>query len=137
VNTPSKFWDKVNKTDDCWLWEGSKDKLGYGRLFWMNGSKKIQLAHRVSYLLTKGFEPKNVLDHLCRNPSCVRPDHLEDVTQKENILRGQSLQAINARKTLCFRGHEYDIVHSKSQNNRRACSKCRKIHNSKNLKENR
>ncbi|MDG4910781.1 HNH endonuclease, partial [Mesorhizobium sp. WSM4898] len=48
-----------------------------------------------------------VLDHLCRVPSCINPDHLEAVPNKENILRGMSKQAINKRKTRCANGHEY------------------------------
>lgn len=46
------------------------------------------------------------LDHLCRNRACVRRSHLQPVTNKENVLRGESILAENARKTHCKNGHE-------------------------------
>ncbi len=106
-----RFWDKVNKTDTCWLWTASKDKRGYGRL---NKGKHAQnvLAHRYSYELVHGKIPIGLeLDHLkdiCGNTSCVNPSHLEPVTHKENLLRGNSPMAINARKTHCPKGHEFN-----------------------------
>ena len=68
----------------CHFWLGKKDALGYGRL----GSR--QLAYRVSWERANGPVPDGLeLDHLCRNPSCVRPDHLEPVTHGENLRRGK------------------------------------------------
>jgi hypothetical protein len=69
----------------CHYWLGTKDPLGYGRL----GSR--QLAYRVSWERINGPVPSGLeLDHLCRNPSCVRPDHLEAVTHQENLRRGKN-----------------------------------------------
>jgi hypothetical protein len=77
-----KFWNKVNKTDSCWEWQGSKDRDGYGR-YKSNG--KLWQAHRYSVLLD-GKDPKGmVVMHSCDNPSCVRPDHLQLGTQADNI----------------------------------------------------
>ncbi|MBT2412652.1 HNH endonuclease [Streptomyces sp. ISL-12] len=67
------------------LWTGSTDQ-GYGRLRFRG---RLVRAHRFSYELNVGPIPDgHQVDHLCRTPSCVRPDHLEAVTQRENVLRG-------------------------------------------------
>lgn len=101
----SKFFDKVEKTDTCWLWFGCRMRSGYGKL----GRKgKTLLAHRYSYELLKGVIPKGLtIDHLCRVRNCVNPDHLEAVTIGVNTLRGSSVSALAARKTHCPSGHEY------------------------------
>ncbi|WP_088256981.1 HNH endonuclease signature motif containing protein [Fimbriiglobus ruber] len=73
------------KGTGCWIWQGASTTLGYGQI-WKKG--KNILAHRAvfemfKYAVPKGFE----LDHLCRNKSCVNPQHLEVVTHSENLLR--------------------------------------------------
>jgi hypothetical protein len=98
-----RFWSKVDKSGECWLWTASKKYKDYGQ-FWYKG--RNDFAHRVAYELCKGAIPDGLqIDHLCRNPSCVNPDHLEAVTQRENILRGEGLSAQRARQTHCKRGH--------------------------------
>src|SRR3954463_13239409 len=88
-----RFWRKVQRTDSCWIWLAAKSEGGYGR-FW-DGERLVN-AHRFSYWLVTGEIPAE-LDHLCRNHACVRPDHLEAVTHRENVLRGTSPNALNAR----------------------------------------
>lgn len=92
---------------NCWLWTGTIDKRprkNYGKF--SPGRRLTIGAHRFSFLISGQEIPKGKqLDHLCRNPSCVRPSHLEPVTRRENILRGTSPAAINARKTHCENGH--------------------------------
>lgn len=87
----------------CWIWQLSLDKDGYGRTY-RNGNKGR--AHRAYFEDRHGPIPMGyVLDHLCRQPACVNPDHLEVVTNVENILRGLGRGALNARKTHCDYGH--------------------------------
>lgn len=84
----------------CWIFTGSLDQKGYGK-FTFDGHN-IQ-AHRASYLIFVGNIPNGLqLDHLCRNPRCIRPDHLEPVTPKENIRR-----SARVARTHCPQGHPY------------------------------
>ena len=76
------FNSKIEKTDTCWLWKGTLFKHGYGA-FRMNG--KNMLAHRVSFFFANGAFPTGVLRHTCDIPNCVRPSHLLDGTQLDNI----------------------------------------------------
>lgn len=94
----------VDKTGDCWLWTGYT-RGGYGRL--TRGSRQYQ-AHRVAYETERGPIPAGmVLDHVCKNTRCVRPDHLEPVTQVANIQRGEWFPGVNTGKTHCPQGHPY------------------------------
>lgn len=94
----------------CWLWLENEKTAGYGRIG-VNGKK--ELAHRVSYEVFKGAIPEGMtIDHLCRVRCCINPDHLEPVSFKENILRGTNPAAINARKTLCVKGHPLDEMNT-------------------------
>jgi len=108
----------------CWLWTRSVSTGGYGR-FPLDG--RTQSAHRVAYEMLVGPIPEGLqLDHLCRNPRCVHPDHLEPVTCRENLLRGETLQAHNAAKTHCLRGHEFAGENVYVSGGRRHCRACRR-----------
>lgn len=121
---------------ECWLWAGSKDAKGYGHIY-MRGSKPPYgpaQAHRVVYEALVGPIPEDMqLDHLCRVPACVNPEHLEPVTQKKNILRGVGVTAQNARKTHCPHGHPYSETAqiltppSRKGSTWRRCGKCHSI----------
>lgn len=81
-----RFWAKVDKSGDCWIYTGSKSTNGYGTVRFNGG---YGLAHRIAFTLTKGAIPDGLdLDHLCRTRACVNPSHLEPVTRKENARRG-------------------------------------------------
>lgn len=103
-----RFWEKVKKTERCWLWTGAAHQEGYG--VFNTGSRLIG-AHRFSYLETVGFIAEGMeIDHLCRVPACVRPSHLEVVSHSENVKRGTSWHHLvkEARKIKkCPKGHAY------------------------------
>jgi hypothetical protein len=78
----------------CWKWLKCLSPEGYGRYLKGKGN---QYSHRVYYEKAHGPIPKGMdLDHLCRNPFCVNPDHLEPVSHKENVRRGKATR-LNAR----------------------------------------
>jgi hypothetical protein len=113
----------TRKTDCCWLWLGGIDGGGYG-LIRVDG--RLTKAHRVSYELHVGPIPDGMhMDHLCRVRLCVRPDHLEPVTNKENTARGigPSGDAAKAARTHCPQGHPYDEVHI--DRGARFCRRCK------------
>ena len=98
-----RFWSHVDKAADCWLWK-SRTTEGYGSSFEVNGQQLK--PHRFSYTVFRGPIPLGlVIDHLCRQPACVRPDHLETVTNRTNALRGVGMSAQNAAKQTCQYGH--------------------------------
>lgn len=122
VTLESKFWARINKTKSCWNWKGNKKSDGYGNIYHKG---VFILAHRLSYEIHNGKIPKGlVIDHLCRNTRCVNPDHLEAVTTRENILRGEGVAAQNARKTHCKRGHEFTPDNIRKIKNGKACKTC-------------
>ena len=98
-----RFMAKVEKTETCWIWKGARNRHGYGKI---SVGGQPRLAHRVAYGLLVGPIADGLeLDHLCRTPACVNPDHLEAVAHRTNILRGVSLNAQRAAQTHCIRGH--------------------------------
>lgn len=117
-----RFWRFVDKTDGCWLWVGT-DNGKYGTLgLSIDGTRTSLYAHRLSYEMHVGPIPEGLtIDHLCRVPLCVNPDHLEAVTQRENSLRGTGVSAVNARKTHCPKGHPLDGLRTSG---RRYCKTC-------------
>lgn len=122
-----RFWEKVNKTNTCWLWNAVLDKRGYG-LF--NPSGHRVFAHRFAYELLVGTIPDGLEpDHLCRIPACVRPEHIELVTHRENVLRGIAVTSLNAKKTHCPQGHKYDMLNTYRRpiGGGRACKECNRI----------
>lgn len=126
MNLDDRFWEKVDFTDTCWLWQAGKWTTGYGR-FW--DGRQMVSAHRWAYETVVAPIPEGLqIDHLCRNHPCVRPGHLEAVTRKENILRGLGVGAINACKTECIHGHAFDAQNTVPQSDptKRDCLTCRR-----------
>ncbi len=131
-----RFWEKVDKLGDCWVWTAATNEYGYGK-FMMD--YRAWKAHHVSWLLTHGCLPENiglrkgcvVYDHLCRNPACVNPDHGQWVEQRENVHRGSGISVHNARKTHCTQGHEFSkentsVIHRGDGRIERVCLACKR-----------
>ena len=95
----------------CWLWTGSGNGAMRGDYGMLHIDGRWAMAHRVSYEMFRGPIPTGlVIDHLCRTHRCVRPDHLEAVTNGENVLRGVGLTAQHAKRTTCLQGHPLDAI---------------------------
>ena len=104
----------------CWEWKGASGSFGHGIV---RISGKNHCAHRVVYELMVGAIPKGlVLDHTCRNPSCVNPNHLDPVSQRENVIRSKTM-------THCPHGHPYsgDNLYIAPSGGRQ-CRACRRNH---------
>lgn len=111
-----RFWAKVDKSGPCWIWTGSRNSRGYGR-FGVNG--RNWHAHRWSFEQYRFVIPAGFfLDHLCRTPSCVRPDHLEAVTPALNVARDTPFRAH------CRNGHEYTVTNIRWYRGQRHCRAC-------------
>jgi hypothetical protein len=80
-----RFWRKVEKTPECWIWQGKREKNQYGRIqAGGKGSPQIG-AHRLSYEIHHGPIPDgHVVMHSCDNPRCVNPDHLSVGLPRDN-----------------------------------------------------
>lgn len=125
LNRLRRFAPKVLVTETCWHWTGNRHpNSGYARVWFDKHDDR--LAHRVAYEWAKGPIPNRLtLDHLCRVRHCVNPAHLEPVTNAENVLRGMSPAAQNARKTCCKDGHEFSPENTKiMRNGSRRCRIC-------------
>lgn len=97
--TEERFWKKVDKTGDCWVWTGTCVSTGYGQ-FWDGG--KMVRAHRLSYAWTNGEIPEGMqVDHRCHDRSCVRPEHLRLVTNAQNH---QNRRGANSNSVTGVRG---------------------------------
>lgn len=118
------------KSTPCHDWKGRITPQGYGELSANknNGGGNLR-AHRVVWEALNGPIPEGmVIDHLCRNRSCVNPMHLEPVTVKENNLRGEGVGAKNMKKTECKSGHPFDESNTGwLGNGKRFCRQCNKI----------
>lgn len=135
------FWIKVQPPSfigECWQWTGSKNKYGYGTF---NTRVKTFFAHRAVYQFLIGKIPKGLeLDHLCKNRSCVNPYHLEAVTHRTNIMRGDSPHAKNSRHTHCPKGHLLEgsnLLKYRLKDGHRVCRECFLIKNRNRMREKR
>ena len=106
----------------CWLWTGALEGDGYGL---MKVNRRMVRAARASYETFVGPIPEGLtIDHLCRQRCCINPEHLEPVTNRENILRSDGVTANNARKTHCPHGHPLSGENLYLHKGHRMCRAC-------------
>lgn len=128
--TRADFWSHVYvMPNGCWEWRTGTPRVrtsaAYGYVF-RDGHRSTVGAHRVTFDLFSGQVPAGMeLDHLCRDQACCNPSHVEPVPHKVNILRGESPQAVNARKAECPYGHAYSEHVYVKRNGHRECNVCR------------
>uniref|UniRef100_UPI00351F6BF2 HNH endonuclease signature motif containing protein n=1 Tax=Mycolicibacterium fortuitum TaxID=1766 RepID=UPI00351F6BF2 len=129
-----RFLEKIQPAESgCIEWTGGLNGAGYGQFYVGRTSLDEtgkSYAHRWSYQHYVGPIPEGMhLDHLCRNRKCVNPEHLEPVTLRENVLRGEGPSANHAKKTHCPQGHSYSggnlYVHP--VNGQRYCRECGRL----------
>jgi hypothetical protein len=123
---PDRFKDKVEADEHtgCWEWQAGLSRGGYG-YFWVRGEGMCR-AHRLALASVEEIDPSLVVDHLCMNKRCVNPDHLEQVTVRENVVRFYESSSWERPKE-CPSGHEYSIentyLHPSGQ---RFCRTCKR-----------
>jgi hypothetical protein len=129
---PSRDRVRVEVDDEtgCHLWTGAVNQDGYGLL---GRGSFTGMAHRWFWIERHGPIPDGMkLDHLCRNPRCVNPDHLEVVTNRENVMRGEGPTVVASRANVCLRGHplspENTIVKTDGS---RQCRRCQRVANNR------
>jgi hypothetical protein len=125
-----RFMEKVIVVDSgCWIWVGTRNARGYG--MFRDEFGRMPAAHTFSYRYHVGkLPPGTEPDHLCREHSCVNWRHLEAVTHRENVLRGASFAAVNARRAACDKcGGELSV----SRHGRR-CVPCRRAYHREYMK---
>ena len=101
--TEERFWEKVNKTDGCWLWTGACERKGYGRFGHMG---KVVRVHRLAYEWAHGEIPEGMqVDHRCHQRNCVRPEHLRLASNAQNH---QNRRGANSNSGTGVRGVSWD-----------------------------
>lgn len=138
------FWSKVSKTDRCWVWRGFLSEGGYG---YFSFRAKSYLVHRFSWELANGVAVPSgqQVCHVCDNPKCVRPDHLQLGTARDNQAdrrRKETTRLRDADKAYfrrvkddeCWRGHPLDEKNTYvDRKGTKICRTCKRL-NQRNFK---
>jgi hypothetical protein len=115
-----RLLDKSSKVDGCLLWMGPVTSTGYGKI---KVDGRTVGVHRVAYAVWNGPIPEGLeIDHLCRVRNCINPEHLEAVTRRENIRRGEGPIAKQIAQVACLRGH---LLPPPEAGRVRECRECR------------
>jgi hypothetical protein len=131
------IWERISEqcTWDrgCFVWHGDTVKCGYGRIRIGGGNGRKVLVHRATYEHFVGPIPDGMtIDHVkargCHSRACCNVDHLEVVSFRENVMRGDSFAARHAKATHCPQGHPYDLFNTRLYQGRRYCRACNRLH---------
>lgn len=116
---------RVDAEGPCWEWTGALNGDEYGVVGRGRQGEGNVLVHRAVWTLLVGEIPHGLdLDHLCRNPRCCNPDHLEPVTRKENVARGARRPGYRRDVPTCARGHAWTAENTKQLLTQRKCRAC-------------
>ena len=124
-----RFLAKVKQgaAHECWEWQAHRDRNGYGKF---RDATDQTIASRWIYLQLHPDMPSWFdVDHLCRNPACVNPAHLEGVPPRINILRGIGPAAKFVVRSHCKHGHEFTPDNTAMRGRARVCLTCRAARN--------
>lgn len=127
MDLATRFWAKVDKSGECWLWTAGTFRRGYGAI--KVDGKQVK-AHRLAHELFIGPIPEGLhVLHRCDVPGCVRPEHLYAGTDKDNVRdRSSRKRGRNDRKTHCPAGHAYDETNTRVRSNGwRECRTCHRL----------
>lgn len=132
-----RFWARVEKTDNCWLWTGRISPKGYGQF---DLEDRSITAHRMSWIMANGEIPEELeVNHLCHtrecmlgdncpHRACIRIEHLEIISHAENVRKGNAgyyeRKIFRPKKTYCINGHEYTLENTAQYKNSRVCRIC-------------
>lgn len=142
MSIEDRFFQKVEKTESCWLWKGALNSKGYGSFG--DGAGKRVSAHRYSYILHHGEIPEgSIVCHTCDVPECVNPEHLWAGTYKDNVadMFAKGRQGWTSRPfQFCKQGHEFAVVGFGEQTRAdgavtRTCLECKKARDKKRLED--
>jgi len=114
----ARFFAKIEKTESCWLWNGSIMPSGYGQFKLVRTESGY--AHRASYEHFVGPIPKELqIDHICKIRNCVNPEHLRVVTPQENCE--------DHIVSVCRNGHDYTPENTYRHRGKKYCRKCQRL----------
>ena len=137
ITASERFWSKVDKSGDCWLWTGYIKPNGYAS-FYPGGGRHVEkvYVHRFAFESAFGPCPEGYeIDHLCNVRHCVNPSHLEAVTRRENLDRRNVVNGwrrLPVRglprklKTHCKNDHPFDEANTYWHRGYRYCKTCRR-----------
>ena len=133
--TIAKFWDRVDRSGECWTWKLSKSSNGYGQFYPSKGAPIG--AHRFAAMISlSDWDPSLDVCHSCDNPPCVNPAHLWMGTARDNALdMSRKGRAPGQNRQTCIYGHPFDLVDSEGRRRCRTCTRERSRRYEKRVKE--
>lgn len=119
----------IPNSSKCINWTGTISKRGYAVCY--KNFKQYRVARILMIGIYGDFDRDLVVDHICNNTKCVNVSHLQIITTKQNVLRGNGISANNARKTRCKYGHALSGENLKIKGGNRSCRLCDRFYSNR------